>query len=262
MKPSYCPVTELSQRRSQGRPGPLLPEEYRPRSFQAAFAMQQAVGEVFAGVSADRVAGWKCGTPSAGKNIIGPLYAETLQAGNVCQLYTNAGGLALVEPELAFELQQDLLPRAEPYAEKEVDAAVGVTRLALELIQSRYTDTSQASFFDALADGLVNQGLWLGPELKKSTELDLSAFTLSIRVGGEEKEALTAQHPNGNPRAGLYWLVNFLSQQGIALRRGQQVITGSYSGVLKLPVEQLVTLGYGKLGEFTLQFSEIASPAA
>jgi len=250
---------ELAQRRKTGKAGPLLADELRPHTFAQAFDLQQEVGLNFAGVSANDVAGWKCGLPNEDNNIIGALYSQTLQYASddnvsVCTLYANADGLAAVEPELAFELKHDLPARAALYSEGEIDAAIGTTRLALELIQSRYENPGQATFFDALADGLVNQGVWLGPELSRKSECNLAAFLLSIQYPDGQVETREVKHPNGNPRVGLYWLVNFLSIQGIGMRHGQQAITGSYAGVLKLPMSQILTLGYGELGKFSIQF--------
>lgn len=250
---------ELAHRRATGKVGPLLVNELRPQTFEQAFSLQQAVGEIFAGVPASDVAGWKCGLPNGEKIVIGALYASTVQHQSTegissCNLYPDANGVALVEPELAFELKHDLPPRTAPYSSAEIDAAVAKTRLALELIQSRYEAPKQVTFFDALADGLVNQGIWLGPELPLETERDLTHFLLTIQYPDGHVETKAAKHPNGHPRAGLYWLVNFLSTEGIGMRQGQQVITGSYAGVLKLPMEQVISLCYGDLGEFTIKF--------
>lgn len=269
-QPSLTAAIVLSTRRKEICTGPLLANEWRPKNFAEAFALQQAVGLHFAGVTASDVAGWKCALPTEEKIVVGALYTSTVQQIalekrpefapteplSVCKIAASPEGFALVEPELAFELIQDLPPKSGIYTHCEIDAAIGKVRLALELIQSRYDDPSQATFFDALADGLVNQGLWLGPELKLSDSSDLSQFDLSIGFADGRVEAQAGRHPNVHPRAGLYWLVNFLSEQGIGLRQGQQIITGSYAGLLKLPMDEEITLTYGNLGCFTVRFVE------
>src|SRR5690606_39981142 len=57
-------------------------------------------------------------------------------------------------------------PRPEPYTPADVDAAIARTHLALELINSRYAEPDAAEFPEMLADGLVNQGLFIGPEVR------------------------------------------------------------------------------------------------
>jgi 2-keto-4-pentenoate hydratase len=246
----------------------LLPAALRPKNFAEAFALQQAVGCLFAGVNADAVAGWKCALPSADKTVIGAIYEATVQVQSVatvienelantvsvCLLHPDSEELARVEPELAFELAKDLPPQSTRYTNAEIDMAIGKTRLALELIQSRYDDPVQATFFDALADGLVNQGLWLGPEINVSATTNLSGFELRLSSDKGLAEVIAGCHPNTNPRAGLYWLVNFLSEQGIGLRRGQHIITGSYAGLLKLPMGEKITICCGDLATYTIQF--------
>ena len=251
---------ELAERRAAGTSGDVLIPELRPTSFEQAFAIQQAVAEIFKASDNNPIAAWKCLVPTAEKTVVAPIYqADVYQQSTTCPLYPSTKGLARVEPELAFEIARDLPPRSTPYTEAEIDEALGHTRLALELIKSRYHTPSEATHFDALADGLVNQGLWLGPVLNPQKGLEMSCFELSVDIAnGEHQQSDTLQksaiHPNGFPKAGLYWLVNFLSAQGIGLTQGQYVITGSYAGVLDLPLNQHCQFHYGELGQFGLQF--------
>jgi 2-keto-4-pentenoate hydratase len=246
---------ELAERRASGTTGDLLAEALRPKHFEQAFAIQQAIAKVLMATQNNSIAGWKCLLPTADKTVVAPIYQQDVYHQTPdCPLYPSTKGLARVEPELAFEIGVDLPPRTTPYTEAEINAALGKTRLALELIKSRYQNPSEANHFDALADGLVNQGLWLGPELELSDDIDTGHFDLSVNRVDNDALQKNAIHPNGFPKAGLYWLVNFLSAQGIGLTQGQYVITGSYAGVLDLPLNQPCQFRYGDLGQFTLQF--------
>lgn len=73
-------------------------------------------------------------------------------------------------------------------------------------------------------------------------------MTLTLSVGGREVEQHPGFHPNDRPKAGLYWLANFLREQGLGLHAGQHVITGSYAGFLDVPAHQDIELVYGELG--------------
>lgn len=263
---------ELANRRSQGLQGGLLAESLRPRDFEAAFAIQQHVAQLF-NDQGNPIAAWKCLLPTTAKVVVAPIYQHDIHLSEIsdiaapnaalnstanitafCPIYASAAGLARVEPELAFELLTDLPPREQAYSEAEIDAALANPRLALELIQSRYHTPSEATHFDALADGLVNQGLWLGPRVDNKTDLPLDAFTLSVTSNAGVSIQKAAVHPNGAAKAGLYWLANFLCQRGIGLTQGQLVITGSYAGVLDLPLNQKCQFNYGDLGSFELSF--------
>jgi 2-keto-4-pentenoate hydratase len=273
----------LAERRGSGIAGERLAEKYRPNNFEDAFLLQQAIAAHICQQANTRILGWKCLLPiqdeAVGtKNIVAPIFANTSSQTAVSShfldnvvisqkyaLFPTSKNTARVEPELAFELMRDLPPRAEHYCDAEIDAAIGATRLALEIIQSRYTRPSELTFYEALADGLVNQGLYLGPVIESSDDIPLDKFNL--RLVEDDKEpaqelAYQARHPNTNPRAGLYWLVNFLSQQGIGIAKGQQVITGSYAGVIELPLDQNITFIFGGLGRFSTKFVAHANALA
>jgi len=266
-------ATLLAFRRERGEVGGLLADPLRPLSLDDAFRLQQQVTSVMA----VPVAGWKCLLPTSDKLVVAPIYQSTVTrldestaAQAQCALWPSvvpaSVGLARVEPELAFIFAQDLPPKATPYSEAEIDAAIGASHLALELIQSRFAHDSGAGYFDQLADGLFNQGLYLGPQLNDAAAGQLGEFSLQLTMQDGRVQKIDAAHPNQRPRAGLYWLVNFLSAQQIGLSAGQAVITGSYAGVLDLPFHQEIQFQYGDLGQFRLRFvprtSGLLAPSA
>ncbi len=279
IKLSAALVAELVDRRQHGRVGPLLSQ--RPDSLPAAFATQQAVASLLS----SPIIGWKCGMPSSDRWVLAPLFQTELQTASTCQLWPSNNGLARVEPELCFVLKQPLPARVLPYSAHEIDAAIGSTHLALELIQSRYATDSGALFLDQLADGLFNQGLWLGPKIH---EKEPSEFELSYQIDVPQAKApcvndqqveslgrddaataersnrvtLAGKHPNQAPRLPIYWLVNFLSAHQIDLRAGQMIITGSYAGVLEFPFDTPIQLQFGSLGCIELVFGSRATTSA
>lgn len=242
-------ATELIARRHRGTPGPRLPEACRPQSLEDAWQIQQAVTRRLA----LPIGGWKASLPTPGKQVVAPIYAPTLCQGADCTLpFRPAQDGVRVEPELAFVLSHDLPACPRAYTEAEVDAAIASVHAALELCASRYISHEGLPFAEMLADGLVNSGLWIGPTLAAP---ERSAFELSWQIENEPMQTTPAHHPDGHPRAPLYWLVNFLRERGIALQAGQAVITGSYAGVLTLPLERRVAFGYGPLARFAVAFS-------
>ncbi|HWW07522.1 2-keto-4-pentenoate hydratase [Collimonas sp.] len=246
-------ATILATRRKAGIQGARLPLHLRPLDAEAALAIQALVSEQLG----DKISAWKCGLPADGQPVLAPIYANTVCRSKPCVAWAHEGQVR-VEPELAFVLARDLPPRALPYSVAEIDAAIGSTHLALELIDSRYSDPEQAGFIENLADGLLNQGLYLGPQVDAERALNIATATeLAIRVSTETKETtqLQGRHPAGNPRAPLYWLSEFLRSRGQGLQAGQAIITGSYAGSFELPVAQDIAIQYGDLGELSVRFS-------
>jgi 2-keto-4-pentenoate hydratase len=247
----------LAERRRSGQPGPRLPAACRPTDLDEALAVQAAVTAELD----EAIGGWKCGTPSPGKVVVAPIHLGTIERHAPCVAFArNVDGRVQVklEPELAFVLGRDLPPRKAPYTPAEVDAAIAHTHLALELIDNRFDDGAEVSFEEKLADGLVNQGLWLGPEVDGERARHAAALTLTVAVAGQAPQRLDGRHPNPAPREPLYWLAEFLRQRGVGLRAGQPVITGSYAGSFWLPVDADSSIEYadanGLLGALKVRF--------
>jgi 2-keto-4-pentenoate hydratase len=243
-------ATELAARRNSGKPGPRLPESCRPQELEDAWQVQQAVTLALG----QALGGWKAALPSPGKLVVGPVYRPAISREALCSVPfpTDSSQDSLkVETELAFMLAADLPAREQPYTEGEIDAAVGSVHAALEICASRYSDPAGLPFAEMLADGLVNNGVWLGPELDAP---ERAAFDVSWQAGGETRQTVQGKHPNGHPRAPLYWLANFLRERGLGLKAGQVVITGSYAGVLTVPAGKTLRFDYAGLARFEVEF--------
>lgn len=239
----------LAERRRNGLQGERLPDSCRPRDLESALAVQTQVTRELD----ESIGGWKCLLPSEKRLVLAPIFAGDIHRAAPVSVWAPQGK-ARIEPELGFVLGRDLPARDEPYTPEEVDGAIAHTHLVLELIHSRYEDPSLAEFPEMLADGLLNQGLFIGPVVdpdmaQSATEL---AITLHSKSAGTDYRQ--GHHPYTNPRAPLYWLADFLRSRGQGLKAGELVITGSYAGVLNAPLEEPVRVQFGELGELGVSF--------
>ena len=73
-----------------------------------------------------------------------------------------------------FVLSQSLPANSDGYTEQQINDAIGQCHMALELIQIRFAEESGAGFYEKLADCLVNQGLFIGPEIERSQAFNAS----------------------------------------------------------------------------------------
>jgi|SRR6185437_4020055 len=231
-----------------------LPVEVLPANLDDGFAIQQEVSRQLG----QRIGAWKCALPQPGKVIAAPIYDTDIHRGDVCRMSGPPRASVRAEPELACLLDRDLPPRRAAYSEAEVLDALGHTHLALELLGSRYSHPERLSFPELLADGLFNAGLVIGPRvclLDGATLADLPVeFDLNLTRVGEEAVTFTGRHPDRGALAPIVWLANFLRVRGIGLHAGQAVITGSYAGVLELPVGRELRIGFGDLGTLPITF--------
>ncbi|MEB0140091.1 MULTISPECIES: fumarylacetoacetate hydrolase family protein [unclassified Undibacterium] len=243
-------AAELAQRRRDGRRGERLAEEQRPQNCRQAWALQQRVS----GLLNWPIGGWKCALPNAEQIVVAPIYRHSIhQHGEPCPVWP-IDTKARIEPELAFVFAAALPCRPQPYNPAEIDAAIGSVHLALELIGSRYQCPEQASFAEHLADGLFNQGLLLGPAIPMEAA---DAAHLQIEISDAATPRVwSGVHPAGQPRAPLYWLLEFLRAAGIGLQRGQCVITGSYAGSPDVALDTPLTIRFGELGSLAVRFTD------
>lgn len=222
-------------------PAPRFPEELRPVDLDSALAIQARIGELLG----ETVGGWKCSVPAGERTVVAPLWKSTIHSGPKCPALSGS-----IEPEIAFVLAQDLPSRAEPYSEAEVRAAIGETRLVLELIASRFQQPKETTMLERLADSFANQALYLGPVVAGGPTPEMSHFPISIESRGKNVFEVEGKHPDGHPLAPLVWLANFLSSRNQGLRAGEVVTTGSYAGVIEVPVNdplRVVFNGFGSI---------------
>lgn len=203
----------------------------------------------------DAVIGWKCLEPlSEDQFIFAPIFAETLQSGEQCPLFSQ-GDKARVEPEIAFVLGADLPAKDAGYSIADIDEAVKSCHMALELMQNRYIDQPDITFYEKLADGLVNQGLYIGPEIDK--EAAYAASEISITFNQESgKQSFQGKHPNMSPPKPLHWFINYMTKRGISFSAGQAFITGSFAGIVEVEMNQATEIEYQGLGKYSVTFIE------
>ena len=271
------------------RAGARLPESLRPPDVETALAIQQRVTELLR----LPIGGWKCSLPAADRPVaVAPIYAPTICERSPCAILP-IGGMARVEPEIAFAMAHDLPQRTSPYTEAEVLDAVREPRLVLELIGPRYADPAVLTFPEVLAVkrvlaystisqlGYMFMGesvhnytagifhltthayfkalLFLGAgAVIHALQQRLDELAIVIEGGGTRLHAVQGRHGDGHPLKPLVWLANFLATRGEGLRAGQIVTTGSYCGVIDVPLNKALTVNFGTLGKLSVEFNAAA----
>jgi 2-keto-4-pentenoate hydratase len=248
---------QLLARRVSGTKAYSVDATIKPNTIEEALIVQQETIKL----RTDFVAGWKCLLPLAeDKIIIAPIFSDTMQNGEQCWLMQDNNKVR-VEPEIAFVLNHDLPARKEGYTAAEIDAAIGSCHMALELIQSRFADDSDALFPERLADCLVNQGLFIGPEIDKAVAFSANKFQVSIKQyepnTAVNEQVFNGVHPNPLPQLPVYWAINFMTKRGTNFKKGEAFTTGSYAGVVELYFDQTTQIDYAGIGSFKVIFKEL-----
>jgi 2-keto-4-pentenoate hydratase len=248
---------QLLARRVPGTKAYGLSDQIKPTIIEDALVVQQEMIKL----RSDSVAGWKCLLPlSENKIIIAPIFSDTVRKGEQCD-FMKDNGKARVEPEIAFVLNKDLPARDTDYSEVEINEAIGSCHMALELIQTRFADDAEVEFPEVLADGLSNQGVFIGPEIDKALAFTASKFQLSFKQTDEKGEVseqvFGGVHPDPLPQLPIYWAINCMSKRGTTFKKGEAFITGSYAGVVEADFNQKTDIDYAGIGNYSVVFKEI-----
>jgi 2-keto-4-pentenoate hydratase len=234
--------------RKRGAPGRRIPAEFRPTNDEDGLAIQARITSLLG----EPVGGYKCSLPSAPRPVLlAPLFAPTIVHVSPCSVLAN-GATVRIEPEIAFVMAHDLAPRVSPYTQSEIRDAIGEARLVLEVLGSRYSDAENATFPEMLADGLANQGLFVGPVLRDPWDKELESLRIVINSPSGVLASHEGVHADGHPVRPLYWLANYLAKGDSPLRAGMIVTTGSYCGALDVPIGTPLTFTYGDLGSLSV----------
>src|SRR4029450_12628194 len=93
--------------RKRGAPGQRIPAEFRPTNNEDGLAIQARVTSLLE----QPVGGYKCSLPSASRPILlAPIFAPTIIHESPCPVPAS-GATVRIEPEIAFVMARDLLPR-------------------------------------------------------------------------------------------------------------------------------------------------------
>ena len=253
----------LWHHRETGQPLEALPPALRPRDRSAGHAVQARLPSI----TGRFVVGWKIAATSiAGQRHIGvngPLAGRVLSGlvdadGDTVSLAGNR--MCVAEPEFAFRLGRRLPARAQTYVLAEVLEAVDALLPSIEVPNSRFTDFAHAGEPQLIADDACAHRFTLGapaPDLWRTTDLRTHLVRAEV-FGANGNHRLTREGDGsavlGDPTVALTWLVNELSNLGIALEAGQFVSTGTCMVPLEVQAGDRVEVDYGVLGRLGMRF--------
>ena len=142
-------------------------------------------------------------------------------------------GHLLFECELAFLMGEDLPLGAAPPTRDDVARCIEAVCPAFELADDRNADYTRfgkagdATLVTLAADNAWNCGVVLGQWRRDWRNFDLAALTGVATINGEKVGEGTGRDVMGHPLDAMHWIASHLHARGVALKRGEFVITGS-----------------------------------
>jgi 2-oxo-hept-3-ene-1,7-dioate hydratase len=236
---------------------PQLSKLYPQMDIQDAYRVQDlwAEGRIAAGA---RMVGHKIGLTSRAMQLASkmtePDYGRILDDA----LY-NAGACIpaaqflrpRLEVELAFIMSADLEgPSTQIY---DVMRATEAVVPALEIIDYR-TEVPRA-IVDTIADNAAFGAIVVGGRPVQPYDIDVRWVGATLSKNGIIEESGISAAVMGHPAAGIAWLVNKLAAVGSGLKKGQIVLSGSFTRPVDIVAGDVIHVDYGPLGSIGVSFS-------
>jgi 2-keto-4-pentenoate hydratase len=239
-------VALLRNARETLTPLESIPDAIAPTTDDEALWVQTELAAAFGPIG-----GWKvgAGTPTA-IPACGPIPFAWLHPSASTIPNSRFRGL---EAEVAFLLGSDLPPRATPYADAEVLAAIASCHPAIEILESAFPDPTTVPKLIGTADLQNHGGFVYGPAYPDWQPIDFTQETVVLSINGTEEITRTGSNTSGNLLRLLPWLANQSARTG-GLRAGQWITTGSWTGALPAPALATAEVRFGTLGSVTLTF--------
>jgi len=227
-----------------------LPAELQPTSLEEAYAVQDLIAEAYGPIG-----GWKVGAPTPEAT---PIFAPMPLAWIAASGSTLAGSIWRyrgLEAEIAFQLGEDLPPRATPYSMEEVVAIVASCHPAIEVLESGLTDPAAAARFSMLGDLQMHGGFVYGPAVSDWQSIDFRNESVSLAVDGVVRVERTGSNTSGNLMRLLPWLANEGAARTGGLKRGDWITTGSWTGNIQALPGADVHVEFATAGAVRLRFA-------
>jgi 2-keto-4-pentenoate hydratase len=237
-----------------------LPEAIRPATREEGYAIQALIEEH----SAAPLFGWKiAATSPAGQAHIavdGPLAGRILAErvipqGGTCPFANNL--MKAAELEFAFRMGETLAPREAEYEMEEVLDAVATMHPAIEIPDSRYEVFTRVGAPQLIADNACAHYFMLGEATSENwRDADLAGQQVTGFVGDGPAQPGVGSNVLGDPRVALLWLVNELSANGITLKAGEVVTTGTCVPPMTISPGDLIRGEFGPYGAVSLTMGD------
>ena len=155
-----------------------------------------------------------------------------------------------LETELAFIMGEDLKgPGCQMH---DVMRATAYVSPALEIIDYR-TEVPRA-IVDTLADNPAFAAIVLGGRIVRPFDIDVRWVTATLSKNGVIEESGVSATVMGHPAAGLAWLVNKLAPMGDGLKKGDIVLSGSFTRPVDIAAGDVIHADYGALDTIGISF--------
>lgn len=158
-----------------------------------------------------------------------------------------------IEPEIAFVLKEDLQGPGVTIADV-LRATAGIMP-AIEIIDSRVKDW-KIKIQDTIADGASIGRVVLSGKLTSVEAIDMRFMGLVLEKNGEVIGTAAGAAVLGHPANAVAWLANKLAKYDISLKKGEVIMSGSFTAACPVTSGDNVTCYFDHLGKVSARFKK------
>jgi 2-keto-4-pentenoate hydratase len=156
-----------------------------------------------------------------------------------------------IEAEIAFIMGEDMKGPGVSLADV-LRTAVAVVP-SFEIIDSRIADW-KIKIQDTIADNGSSAGFVLGSKLIPANAVDLKYVGLVLQKNGSIIDTAAGAAVMGHPAKAVAWLANALAVMDIGLKKGEVVLSGSFTKAFAVEAGDVFTASFGGLGSVKAVF--------
>jgi 2-keto-4-pentenoate hydratase len=234
-----------------------------PQTLPEAYEIQ---GRAVAGWGKP-IQGWKVGRVNGAfseqyhtDRLAGPIFDVTLADENaVPAMPVFAGGFAAAEAEFLLRLDRAPTPGQLRFSLDEAADLIGSVHVGLEIASSPLSSINDLGPVAIVSDFGNNNGLLVGPAIQNWRNSRFEELSVTTLIDGVEVGRGTASSfPNGAIGSAQF-LLELLSERGIALAAGQWISSGAVTGVHDALPGQHIEARFGD--EMLVQCTLVAAQA-
>jgi 2-oxo-hept-3-ene-1,7-dioate hydratase/2-keto-4-pentenoate hydratase len=160
-----------------------------------------------------------------------------------------------LEIEIAFVLGRPL--RGPHVTLVDVIRATEFVLPAIEIVDSRYSHLGPGPLVvDSIADGAWCGGIVLGGSPRRLDQIDIRRIAGTLAINNKIEARGVSSAVMGNPVTAVAWLANKLSEFDVALVEGQVVMSGSFTGLVRIRPNSSVLASFDSLGDVAFYMSD------
>ena len=221
-----------------------------PESDADAYAVQESVADAMRWFAASPPFAWKVGASSRDALPNAAPLPPARVVATPARFGAGAFNRILIEGEIAFRLCAPI----DADDEAGVRAAIGEWLVTIEVVDPRFADIDRAAPTQKLADQGVHGALVFGSGGPLPTDVDWRALVARVRRNGDLVRETRGGHPLGDVTFLLTWLARHAALRGMALRAGDIVTAGTWTGVFEAFPGETIDVEFDGVGEASARF--------